>query len=230
MDYLILLFARTSVILLLQAGLAWTWCFILIRGSRTHKNPGVGHGCSQKSIGLINVDPVVPCLLIAPVCLFLVYKTTQYNLLVVPDQQKPLFLIFRYGVISIILFVGTGMPQALSGYIAYYFMKAKKSNYYKSSLALGFPAKTCIYKFVLIRSLSRSYLDRLGIIFTELFVLEPLMNFPGLASQVWQTFLKTKWIGFVPSTLMFLGCFYLFILSAKLADSWLSKRLKGYDF
>ncbi|MFK7824757.1 MAG: hypothetical protein AB8G05_11400 [Oligoflexales bacterium] len=219
---------NTLTILLLHGILSFLWSLHLIKKYTAVKDVSKFSLQSVNMPSLDGINPPLTSLFAAPLSLLLVYKFTNYNLMVLPSDSF-IDKLTQIAAFSLILFICSGMPHSIKKNAKQFAKESIFCNFYKSSIALGLPAQHTIHKFILIRTMACSYLECLGILFCELFILEPIMNFHGLASKIWISYEKLKWGDFFIYILGFLSCFHIFMASIKIADHWLKQRLEGYD-
>ncbi|NRA44940.1 MAG: hypothetical protein HRU09_08310 [Oligoflexales bacterium] len=229
MPHLAIRILNTFVLLLLHSILSALWCTYLTRKHTYFLEEN--HSKLKKDHGLpINdLRPIYPTIVTAPISLFLVYKAAKYNLLLLSSTPSSIEYMIHYGTLGLILFVGSGIPFSIKRNVKHAFFKLGQLTFKNSSICLGIRPKFITHKLVFMYALTRSYLECLGILFCELFIIEPLMNYNGLASGIWLSFTKLNWNDFSPAILAYLSVFYLFLVSTRITNHWLKERLKGYD-
>ena len=221
-------FINTLSILVIHCILSVIWCSLLIKKYTIFKKSATPN--TPEKFSLFGINPPFTSLFAAPITLLIVYKTTKYNLLVTANNRRLLENLAQLITLALILFICSGMPYFIGRYTKQFISKLNSSNFYRSSVSLGLPKRWIFYRLVFMRSMTCSYLDCLGIIFCELFILEPIMNFHGLTSEIWLSFEKLKWAKFFVLVLIFLAFFHAVLVTIRISQCWLQERLKGYDF
>ena len=214
--------------LLLLSLISFVWSLLLVFKIDSYSLQGINQ---VKPPDLVHnrANATLPSLIIAPICIFIVFKVFRYNLTVTPDDSNFIDSILVFGSFSFMLFLSSGMFTAIKKHVHSVSKNCKNSNFFLFSLSLGINLNVKNRKLVLCRSLSKSYLECVGLMFCELFVLEPLLNFHGLADTIWASAQKSQWIIFLTSVLIFLIYFYASLMAAKSLEKWVNKRLKGYN-